>query len=152
MNSKARTIGGADLLAGVVFIAIGCVSWVSMANLPFGTAARMGPGFFPKSTATFILVIGLYLAASALIVGDQERIETIKWRPFLLVFAAPVIFALIISNAGLVLAVLIMTLVAGLAAPDMTWRILAISAPLLALIAALVFVEGLGTLIPLWPV
>jgi hypothetical protein len=152
MKSNARTVIGADLLAGVIFIVAGCVAWISLADLPFGTAARMGPGFFPKSTATLILMIGLYLAGRAVIVGDQLRIESIQLRPFLLVFAAPVIFALIISDAGLVLAVLVMTLIAGLAAPDMKWMVIAISAPLLALIAALVFVKGLGTLIPLWPV
>ena len=48
-----------DLGAGVVFIVIGIAGILFGQDLAFGSAARMGPGYFPMLLSWLIIAIGL---------------------------------------------------------------------------------------------
>ena len=48
-----------DLGAGVVFVVIGVAGYYFGRDLAFGSAARMGPGYFPMLLSVLIIAIGL---------------------------------------------------------------------------------------------
>ena len=62
-----------DFWCGVLFFAIGIAFMVIARNYRLGTAARMGPGFFPTLLGGLLAGLGLLLAVPA-IVRDGERV------------------------------------------------------------------------------
>ena len=44
-----------DLVAGLMFIAIGITAIVIASNYTLGTAARMGPGYFPRILSILLI-------------------------------------------------------------------------------------------------
>ena len=47
-----------DFGAGVVFVLLGLAGYYFGSDLAFGTAARMGPGYFPMLLSGLIVVVG----------------------------------------------------------------------------------------------
>ena len=47
-----------DLVAGLMFIAVGIAAIVIASNYTLGTAARMGPGYFPRILGILMIVLG----------------------------------------------------------------------------------------------
>ena len=54
-----------DLWAGLMLIAIGAAAVLVARNYPFGTALRMGPGFFPVILGGLLVLFGLTFSPSA---------------------------------------------------------------------------------------
>jgi hypothetical protein len=49
-----------DFLAGSLFIAIGVVAVAVARNYPFGTAMRMGSGYFPSVLGGILILLGAW--------------------------------------------------------------------------------------------
>ena len=47
-----------DFLAGLIFVAFGIAAIVLGSGYPLGTAARMGPGYFPRILGILLIVLG----------------------------------------------------------------------------------------------
>ena len=60
-----------DFGAGVVFVLLGLAGYYFGSDLAFGTAARMGPGYFPMLLSGLIVVVGA--------VGHGARKVPEKW-------------------------------------------------------------------------
>jgi hypothetical protein len=67
-----------DLGAGIVFVLIGAAGIVFGQDLAFGSAARMGPGYFPTLLSYLIIAIGLVLAVKS-VTTDGPPIERIQF-------------------------------------------------------------------------
>ena len=61
-----------DLGAGAVFVLIGVAGLYFGRELAFGTAARMGPGYFPTLLSILILAIGIIVAIRGLTTGVRR--------------------------------------------------------------------------------
>lgn len=151
MSTNDVETRSADLLAGLIFILASIIAWISLSNIPFGMPARIGPGFFPKITIGIIAAIGAFLVARNMPAIRTVSLGGVSLRVPALILAAPAAFALTVNQFGLVLAVMLMTFIAAAASSDTRWKMVAVLAPLLALLASLIFVAGLGMMIPLWP-
>src|SRR4030095_8030134 len=73
-----------DVFAGLLFIAFGIAAIVIGSGYALGTAARMGPGYFPRILGLLLIVLGLALALRALRISGPP-IPVFKWRPLLVV-------------------------------------------------------------------
>src|SRR5213593_360038 len=60
-----------DCWAGLLLIGIGTAAMVAARNYPFGTALRMGPGYFPMILGALLILFGLSMLASALRGGER---------------------------------------------------------------------------------
>jgi len=138
-----------NLGAAVIFIGLALIGLVYGRDLPFGSAAKMGPGFFPTILSLLILGIGLLNVARALTI-DGPEIEKPHWRPLTFVCAAMMIFGLTINYIGLALSAALLTFLAAGARPDTRWREIAVLAVVLAIFSVLLFVYGLGQSMPAW--
>ncbi len=73
-----------DFWAGALFIAFGTAAITIGASYPVGTAARMGPGYFPRVLGLMLVVLGLILALRALkLKGTPLAMRNVK--PLLIV-------------------------------------------------------------------
>ena len=137
-----------DFWSGLMLIAIGAVAVFMARDYPFGTALRMGAGFFPVVLGVILVLFGLYFAARGL--RSAEKIVG-NWSPRALIVLplAFVIFGILMEHAGFVPAML--ALIVGSAAAGTEFRIrevLALSVLLTVMCVAL-FIWALGLPYPL---
>jgi hypothetical protein len=139
-----------DFWAGIVFVALGAAAIGVALDYRFGTAGRMGPGYFPCVLGGILVVLGGVTALKG--VGEKGApIEALPWKTLLLVLGSVALFALILSRVGLVIAAFVLITLSGMAAPGGSAARLVAYAIVLTLAVAVTFVCGLGLAIPLWP-
>lgn len=114
-----------------------------------GSAARMGPSYFPTILGGMLSVVGL-VATLRSFIGRREVVEKFAIRGAFLVLLGSALFGLLVRNAGLVPAVMVLVMLGGYASIKFRF------APYLALAAGmtifcvLVFAKGLGLPMPLF--
>jgi hypothetical protein len=118
-------------------------------DLAFGTAGRMGPGYFPTILSWLIIAIGVTLGARAFAI-DGPRIEPVQLRPILFVIAAILLFGYLIDAIGLVLTAVLLTMVAAYARRDANLTEALLLGGSLAIFVVLVFVYALSQPLPAW--
>jgi putative tricarboxylic transport membrane protein len=99
-----RVLASKSVLAGLVFIGLALVFGISAASLSMGTAARMGPGYFPMLLAAVLAFLGLLVAIEGALSRDEIPDRT-SFRSVALVAGSVIVFALSIESLGLVPAV-----------------------------------------------
>ena len=139
-----------DFWCGVVFFAIGIAFMVIAREYRFGTAARMGPGFFPAILGGLLAGLGLLIALPA-IMRDGDAFPKLHLRPLLTILAGIVVFALLLQPLGFVLAAVVLILISGFADPDLRPVESVGLALLLTAFSVGVFVVLLGLPLNLWP-
>jgi hypothetical protein len=137
-----------DVWAGVMLIVTGTAAILIARDYNFGTALRMGPGYFPSVLGGLLTVFGLYLVGAGL--RRNEKIEG-SWslRALILLPLALVLFGLLMERAGFVPA--LMVLIVGSSAAGSEFRLiesLLLAVGLTAFAVAL-FIWGLGLPYPL---
>ena len=146
--------GYRDFWGGVMLVAIGAAAMLISRNYPFGTALRMGPGYFPTVLGGVLILFGLYLvgagwrtgspAVPAAQAGEAGERSAWPWRPIIVLPLAFVLFGILMSRAGFVPALLALILGSALAGPQFRLiEVLLLSVVLIAGSVA-VFVWGLG--------
>ncbi len=103
-----------DFVAGVLFVAVGIAAIVIAANYPLGTAARMGPGYFPRILGILLIVLGSSLAFRALRI-QGSALPGWQWRPVVIVLGSVVLFGLVVNIVGLALSTIGLILVSSAA-------------------------------------
>jgi putative tricarboxylic transport membrane protein len=142
----------ADVLSGLLFIAIAAFGlWVSR-NYPVGTALRMGTGYMPRLLCWLLLGLG----AVVLMQGLRQQAVPLRsspqaWRALLSVTVGLVAFGLSIERLGLVLAIMLLTGIGSLATRALRPLETAIAALALIALSWSIFIFGLGLTIPIWP-
>ena len=139
-----------DLLAGLLFIAAGIAAIVLASNYALGSAARMGPGYFPRTLGILMIALGAVLALRALSLGGAP-LPGWKWRPVIVVLGSVVVFGGIVDRAGLVLSTVLLIVMASAASREFRPKEAVISGLLLAALVVGVFVIGLKLQIGIWP-
>jgi hypothetical protein len=139
-----------DFFAGLIFIAFGIAAIVIGSNYALGTAARMGPGYFPRILGILLILLGAALAIRALRLKGAP-LPAFKWRPTLIVLGSVVLFGLIVTHVGLVLSTIVLIVLSSAASPEFRPKEAVISSVLLAALAVGVFVIGLKLQLQIWP-
>ncbi|WP_082597526.1 tripartite tricarboxylate transporter TctB family protein [Rhizobium sp. Root708] len=136
--------GTRELWLGLIYASCGVAGVVLSRDYAFGTAARMGPGFFPTIISVLLLVFGVIAVVRSLLI-DSEMPGTLAWQSAALIIGALGAFAYLIPRIGFVGASIALVLLCALASARFRLS-LATSLAALALIAACVFVfiDGLG--------
>jgi hypothetical protein len=147
--SARRVLVLQDFWAGVLLAAFGIAGLVFGAELPMGTARRMGPGYMPYGLAWLLILIGALVSLRGALASGAP-VERMRLRPFLGVIAGGLAFALLIDRAGILAASAGAILCAALADRSSRWGEAALLAGLAMAFCALVFVKLLGLNIPLW--
>lgn len=115
-----------------------------------GTAARMGPGFFPFLLGIVVALLGFVIVARSLM-GKVEEVQPLAMRPLVLVLGAVVAFAILVQPLGLLLGVLVLVVISSLGGAECRLRDVVILYFVLAAMAVGLFVYGLGLPFKVWP-
>jgi Tripartite tricarboxylate transporter TctB family len=143
-----------DLLAGLMFIAIGITFWIGAGNYQMGTAARMGPGWFPSVLGAIMTFLGVLIAALGL--KNQATFAAGEgigwtWQPVIILTVAVVLFGFALPTLGMVAAIILLTFISGIAAHDKDYKQLAMITVIMCIFCAGVFVWGLKLQMKLFP-
>jgi hypothetical protein len=136
-----------DLLTGLIFVGLGIMFVVVSGDYRLGTARQMGPGYFPTVLGILLAALGAVLSLKGQF-GKAGTLESFSWRPLMVIVSAIVLFGLTVRGAGLIPAIVLLT-VASFAASDRFRPTTAIAlAATLSLFSWGVFRVGLGLPLP----
>jgi Tripartite tricarboxylate transporter TctB family len=145
---KPGLLDNKDVWAGLFLIVVGVTAVVIARNYTFGTALRMGPGFFPTVLGGFLILSGLYILASGLRSGETLA-GSWSLRALIVLPLALALFGVLIDRAGFIPAMLVLIFGSGLAGTDFRLIELLVFSVLLTALCAIVFVWALGLPYPL---
>ncbi|HSR10337.1 MAG TPA: tripartite tricarboxylate transporter TctB family protein [Thermodesulfobacteriota bacterium] len=139
-----------DIAFGAFLILLAVVALFGTRTLPVGTAADMGPGYVPRALAWILLTFGLVIGATRLRAG-YRTLPRFDLRSFVTVLSSLAVFALLLPKGGLALASLATLACSTCAVSDFKWRESLLFAVGLTGLTILLFVNGLGLPLPVWP-
>ena len=150
-----------DFFAGLMFSAVGVAFAVGAGNYTIGSAARMGPGYFPLLLGILLGVLGLAIMFSGLTVetADGEKVGKWAWKQIFFVLMANFLFGVLLGGLptlgipamGLIIAIYALTIVASLAGSQFKLRDVLILATVLAAGSYVAFLWALPWPIQVWP-
>ena len=137
-----------DFWGGVMLIAIGIAAAVMARDYPFGTALRMGPGYFPTVLGGVLALFGLYLLVRSLRSSD---VIAGSWsiRALVILPVAFVLFGVLMDRAGFIPALAVLIVGSAAAGPEFRLREVALLTAVLIVFCVVVFIWGLGLPYPL---
>ena len=138
-----------DFGAAMLFLAIGIAGIYFGQDLTFGTASRMGPGYFPTLLSIVIVLIGAIVGLKSLAI-DGPPIEPTKLRPILFILLAILAFGYLIEQIGLAITATGLAIFAAYARRDVNLKETVVLAVGLSLFAIVVFAYALGQPLPIW--
>lgn len=142
--------GNKDFLAGLLFLAIGAGAMVFARDYHFGTAMRMGSGYFPTVLGGILASFGLFLAARA-VRSKETAVVAWGWWPLACVTASMLVFGFLLPRLGLVPALVALFFVSAAGGREFRFgEVLALTAVMTAFAVA-VFVYVLKLPLQLFP-
>jgi hypothetical protein len=139
-----------DLLSGLLFFATGVAAILVARDYPFGTAMRMGSGYFPTVLGWILAGFGAFLALRG--ARSRERTAlTWGWRALACIVAAMALFGFLMPRYGLVPALVALLLTAALAGREFRLKEVLVLTALMTAFAVAVFAWLLKLPFPLLP-
>lgn len=133
-----------DFAAGLLFLLGGVAGAALSSSLPAGTAARMGPGFFPMIVAGGLACTGLLILVRAVAARSPKALPGPALWPLLCVIGSAVVFGAALERVGLLLSVTGLVVLARLAEKPFRPVPTLLLAAGAAAFSVVVFLEGLG--------
>jgi putative tricarboxylic transport membrane protein len=137
-----------DIWAGLMLIGIGGAAMLIARNYPFGTALRMGPGYFPIILGALLIVFGLAILAYGL--RSRERIAG-SWslRALIILPLSLVLFGVLMEHAGFIPAMMVLIFGSATANTEFKFVEILLFSIGLTVLSVVVFVWALGLPYPL---
>jgi hypothetical protein len=141
--------GNKDFWSGVMMIVTGLTAIVIARDYNFGTALRMGPGYFPSVLGGILILFGIYLVAAGLR-SNEKIVGGWSLRALVVLPLALILFGVLMDYAGFVPALMVLIVGSALASSEFRLiEVLALAVGLTAFAVAL-FVWGLSMPYPLF--
>lgn len=141
-----------DFYTAVMFVFFGGAAMILSKDLQIGTAARMGPGYFPFALGALLAALGIGIFIGTLRVErEPQEMPSLHFKPLLLVLSAVLLFSLLLRPLGLVVSTGLLVVLAGAASHEFRLKENLLSAAVLILVVFIVFVYFLEFQVPVWP-
>jgi hypothetical protein len=138
--------------SGALFLAFAVFFFVTALQYPAGTAAKMGPGYFPRALAIVLAAIGLVVILSAMKpAAEAQALRQWDLKGLAWITGSVILFGALLFPLGLVGALIVLVMVSSRASPEFTWTGALANAAVLIVLCLAVFVYGLGLPLPVWP-
>ena len=139
-----------DFWAGLMFIAFGLFFMIGARNYRMGSAARMGPAYFPTMLGALMALIGGIVLFRSLVVKGG-KVPAIPLRLLSIITLSMIVFGYLLKPIGLVLALVFLVVVSAFAGQEFKIKEVLLLSGVLVILSVLIFVKGLGLPFPLWP-
>lgn len=141
-----------DFWAGLMFIAFGAFFAGFGTQYTIGTAAKMGPGYFPISLGILLVILGAVVSFAGMSPkAEEETVEKFSWFTLFWVLGAIVVFGLLLGKGGLVVALIGLICISSYASHEFRVRTTVINTTVLIAVCYVIFVWGLKLQFQLWP-
>ncbi|MCU0539182.1 MAG: tripartite tricarboxylate transporter TctB family protein [Desulfobacterales bacterium] len=140
-----------DFLTGLLFLFFGAAAMLLSRGLTLGTAAKMGPGYFPFALGALLCALGGFLLARGVLSAAAGGWPSLQIKPLFVILSSVVLFSQILNPLGLLLSTALLVLLASAASHEFRWKEALINAAVLVGIVLTVFVYFLEFQIPVWP-
>ena len=157
MNIKSQK----DFFAGLMFMGVGVAFAWGATTYKVGTAARMGPGYFPLMLGVLLAIIGAVITFKALVVESEggDKIGKWAWKPLFYIIAANIMFGILLAGLpsiklpafGMIVGIYALTFIASFGEAGWKFKNTFILATVLAVGSYLAFVMALKLQFPVWP-
>jgi hypothetical protein len=138
-----------DFSLGIIYLAAGASGFWMARELPFGSGARMGAGYFPTIISSLLFLFGLVSVIRGFVLGGGRPIEVIAWKTLPLIVGSVLAFAVLIDDVGLLIAGLVLLLLCAVASVRFRFSWVALlGAITLVVTCKLLFIDGLGVPMP----
>jgi len=150
-----------DFASGLMFMVVGAAFAWGATKYSIGTAARMGPGYFPLMLGALLALLGVIITFNALVFERAGGDKIGKWalKPLCFIIGANLIFGVCLGGIppiglkplGLIVGIYALTFVASMA--EAGWKAVntLVLASALAVISYLAFIKLLNLQFPVWP-
>ena len=145
---KLKLLNNKDFWAGMLLINIGAAAMVIARGYRFGSALRMGPGFFPMILSGLLILFGVAIMVTGLV--SKERLQQrLSIRALILLPLALILFGILMNSAGFIPSIAVLVLVSAAAGSEFKlWEVLLLTVALTFLSLGL-FIWGLELPYPL---
>lgn len=150
-----------DFFAGLMYLVVGLAFAIGAIDYNVGTAARMGPGYFPLILGVLLALIGVVIALKATASGPEggDPVGKWAWKQIFFVLAANFTFGILlvgvpalgIPGFGLIVAIIGLVFIASTAGHNVNYKEVLVLALILAAGSYAVFVWALNLQFPVWP-
>lgn len=139
-----------DLVGGLALTALGLLAaYYAHEHYEIGNLRRMGPGFFPVSLGLTLAVLGVLVALPAWF--RQGPVIQPSWKTLGLVTLSLVVFSFTLKSLGLIAATSLAVLFSSMADRGILWKNRWLLCVGVSAVTYLIFIMGLGMLLPVWP-
>jgi len=141
-----------DFASGLMFILVGLGFSFVARGYSMGTAAKMGPGYFPFLLGLVLALLGAVVAIGSLSSkGEADHLARWDLKILLWILGSVVLFGLLLKPLGMVLSVFVLVLVSSMASHEFSWKGALLNGVVLVLISMGAFVYGINLQMPVWP-
>jgi hypothetical protein len=135
-----------------MFIILGLAFAWKATSYSMGTAARMGPGYFPYWLGIIMAGIGaIVLLTSFSKMAEETEIAKFDFKILAIICVSVLAFAVMLRPLGLLLSIMAVVLISSTAGHDHNWKTTVINAVCLTVLCWAAFVKGLKLVFPIWP-
>lgn len=140
---KVKLTDNKDFLSGLLMIVIGVVAFWMALDYPFGSALRMGPGYFPRVLAGIFIAFGIYVGLRGLRTGELVQ-GVWGWKALALITVSFWVFGWLMDRIGMIPSLVVLFFVSALAGHEFKLKEVIILTVLMIAFAWAVFIYGLG--------
>jgi putative tricarboxylic transport membrane protein len=132
-----------DFFAGLLYIVTGAVGMWIARDYPFGSALRMGPGYFPSVLGGMMIAFGI--AVMMMGVKNNEKMKAgWSFRALIVLPLSTVAFGVMMEEAGFIPAMLVLIPLAASAGREFKVVEVALLTIGLTILSTLLFIKALG--------
>jgi len=146
---KVELRNNMDFLAGLLMIVVGAGAFYMALSFPYGSALRMGPGYFPRILSCILIGFGVFVLIRGLIRGEAVKGRW-GWKPLGLIVLALIGFGWTMENFGFFPALAVLFIVGSLAGYEFKLVEVLLLTVAMSAFAWAVFIYGIGLPYPLF--
>lgn len=147
-----RIVNQKDFWAGIMFMIFGAFFSIYGTEYTFGTAAKMGPGYFPTALGVILIGVGVLLCVIAVHPKvTPSKVDRFNFYMVAHVIGGVILFGVLLPTMGLTVALFVMLVVASHASHEFKWKGALVTTAFLILLSFAIFVWGLALQFPIWP-
>jgi hypothetical protein len=145
---KQSLVRNKDFWAGMMLVGFGVAAMFVARDYRFGSALRMGPGFFPVILSGILIAFGVCIIAVGLRSGEKIQ-DKLSIRALVLLPLSLLLFGILMERAGFIPALVALVFVSAAAGKEFRFVEVVLLTITLAVASAALFIWGLGLPYPL---
>jgi hypothetical protein len=132
-----------DFLAGLLLLGVGGLAFYIALDYPFGSALRMGPGYFPRVLAGTLMMFGVFVLIRGLL-SNEKVSGRWGWKALAFIVVALVAFGWTMDKFGLLPALVIMFFLSAFGGHEFKFLEVLVLTIVMSAFAWVVFIYLLG--------